>query len=212
MARSVHQAASSGRPAFTLVELLVVVAVIALLVALILPTLLNAQEWGRISACGSILHGIGTVLHQYVTDNNDYLMPYCYTDELSYEVLPHGVDGNGNPYDDRYGAGYDHHNLLAPYLGLGNCMPVENVSGTWWPQWDKWAMAKYSYYPQFQCPSGVMTGTPYGPADGFYMQQAGWSSQPQVSGPEWPVRMAYFPQFRDTAQATLFFECGAATG
>ncbi len=135
-------------------------------------------------------------------------MPYCYTDELSYEILPHGIDGNGNPYDYRYCAGYDHHNLLGEYLGLGNCMPVENLTNDN-QQMTRWTNAKYSVYPQFQCPSGVYPMTlpmPYGwTASGFYMQQAGWSSQPQVSGAEWPVRMAYFPQFREHGSGDALF-------
>jgi len=57
--------------AFTLVELLVVLAVIGILAALILPALGRAKESGKATACLSNLHQCGIALQLYVQDNNN---------------------------------------------------------------------------------------------------------------------------------------------
>lgn len=59
--------------AFTLVELLVVIAVIAVLAAILLPVLAKAKERGRGTACLSNLRQIGVALQMYVHENNDRL-------------------------------------------------------------------------------------------------------------------------------------------
>ncbi|MCX8108999.1 MAG: type II secretion system GspH family protein [Verrucomicrobiae bacterium] len=56
---------------FTLVELLVVIAVVAILLGLVLPTLGKAKEAGRATACLSNLRQIGVALQLYVQDNEN---------------------------------------------------------------------------------------------------------------------------------------------
>lgn len=57
------------RLAFTLVELLVVVGIIAVLVALLLPTLKGAREHAQRSACGSNLRQFGQAFHMYANEH-----------------------------------------------------------------------------------------------------------------------------------------------
>lgn len=64
-------------PAFTLVELLVVLAIIALLAALLLPALGRAKEEARATVCLGNLHQIGLALQVYVQENNNK-MPVMY--------------------------------------------------------------------------------------------------------------------------------------
>jgi len=54
-----------GRPAFTLVELLVVVGIIALLVTILMPSLSRAMELARRAVCASNLHNFGQAWHVY---------------------------------------------------------------------------------------------------------------------------------------------------
>lgn len=63
------------RAGFTLVELLVVVAVLGVLAAMLLPALASAKEAGRRAACVSNLRQIGIALHAYASDAGDRI-PY----------------------------------------------------------------------------------------------------------------------------------------
>lgn len=67
------QSASIRRPAFTLVELLVVVAIIALLIAMLLPALSAARGAVKLSACGSNLRQLGAAIHAYAVEERGFV-------------------------------------------------------------------------------------------------------------------------------------------
>jgi prepilin-type N-terminal cleavage/methylation domain-containing protein/prepilin-type processing-associated H-X9-DG protein len=71
-----RHAPASAR-AFTLVELLVTIAVISLLAALLMPALGRGKEAGRVAVCQGNLHQIGLALQLYVDDNKN-IMPTLY--------------------------------------------------------------------------------------------------------------------------------------
>jgi prepilin-type N-terminal cleavage/methylation domain-containing protein len=64
-----------SRSAFTLVELLVVIGIIAVLVAILLPALNRARQQANLIACQSQLRQVGQALGIYVTEHSGYL-PY----------------------------------------------------------------------------------------------------------------------------------------
>jgi prepilin-type N-terminal cleavage/methylation domain-containing protein len=65
----------TSRPAFTLVELLVVIGIIAVLVAILLPALNRAREQANLIDCQSRLRQMGQALGIYATEHNGFL-PY----------------------------------------------------------------------------------------------------------------------------------------
>ena len=58
--------------AFTMIEILVVLGIIALLAAILLPVLGRAREAGRSASCKSNLHQLGLAMTQYTADYERY--------------------------------------------------------------------------------------------------------------------------------------------
>ncbi|RJP22059.1 MAG: prepilin-type N-terminal cleavage/methylation domain-containing protein [Candidatus Omnitrophota bacterium] len=58
--------------AFTLIELLIVVAIIGILAAIAVPNFLNAQMRAKVSRCVSDMKALHTSMELYFLDNNSY--------------------------------------------------------------------------------------------------------------------------------------------
>jgi type II secretion system protein G len=63
---------ANNAKAFTLIELLIVVAIIAILAAIAVPNFLEAQTRSKVSRCAADMRSIRTALEAYRVDNNKY--------------------------------------------------------------------------------------------------------------------------------------------
>lgn len=63
---------SAGTRAISLVEMLVVIGIIAILIAILLPSISRAREQANRTRCQSNLHQIGQALAIYVSDHGEY--------------------------------------------------------------------------------------------------------------------------------------------
>jgi len=100
------------RKAFTLVELLVVIGIIAVLVAILLPALNKARQGANTVVCAGNMRQIGLAMFNYAAENNGTL-PWGLWWFRSGSALPaykHPADYTGNFY-----IGWDA--LLSKYLG-----------------------------------------------------------------------------------------------
>jgi prepilin-type N-terminal cleavage/methylation domain-containing protein/prepilin-type processing-associated H-X9-DG protein len=69
------------KPAFTLVELLVVISIIALLLAILMPSLNKARQAAFGIKCGANMRNVGAATLSYTTDYEYYPCSYFYPDQ-----------------------------------------------------------------------------------------------------------------------------------
>ena len=98
-----EQVGRPSRPGFSLVELLVTIAIVGALVALLLPAVQAAREAVRRASCKNHLRQLGLAMHSYESAHG--------TLPAGYEYQPHPA---GNQRGYAWGA------LLLPHLELGN--------------------------------------------------------------------------------------------
>jgi prepilin-type N-terminal cleavage/methylation domain-containing protein/prepilin-type processing-associated H-X9-DG protein len=104
---------SQRRQGLTLIEILVVVAIVSLLIAVLLPALRGARNQAVRVKCSSNLHQLATAFHMYANDHRGRCMPLAYTTpDVMRDLVPvywWGADGND---------GIDHtRGFTWPYLG-----------------------------------------------------------------------------------------------
>jgi prepilin-type N-terminal cleavage/methylation domain-containing protein len=97
-----------SRPAFTIVELMVVIAVIAILIALLMPNLRLSREQAKASNCLSNVRQIGIATRMY---GDDFIEQYPYGVPVPHTLVDHphyttwrggGVRGGGVPPQQQF--------------------------------------------------------------------------------------------------------------
>ncbi len=98
--------------AFTLIELLIVVAIIAILAAIAVPNFLEAQMRARVSRAQSDLRTLATAIESYVVDHN--LPPREYSTFTYGDPLINGQNASGIIFPGRVEPGNVQHGLSTP--------------------------------------------------------------------------------------------------
>lgn len=70
--KRVHPVGCRPKTAFTLIEVLIVLAIITLLAAILFPVFGRVRDSGRRTSCASNLHQLGLALSQYAQDNRSF--------------------------------------------------------------------------------------------------------------------------------------------
>lgn len=81
---------------FTLIEMLVVIAIIGILASMLMPSMQSALESSRGVLCSSQLHQTGMAMQSYAAQNKEFF-PYVYkingAQQVSWDDLLYGYDG-----------------------------------------------------------------------------------------------------------------------
>jgi prepilin-type N-terminal cleavage/methylation domain-containing protein len=150
--------ATCQRPSgFTLVELLVVIALIAILASLLLPALARAKEKAKVSKVHAELYGVGLALEMYADDHEGQLPPVrvnCNSDMSSHwcqfpiELAEEGYLARGDTpglaanMEDVFNPGHTY-----KYAAPGPCILNDTPSG----HYKLWVP---SDFPECATPSG----------------------------------------------------------
>jgi len=148
--------------AFTLVELLVVIGIIAVLIAILLPVLMKAREAARVTVCLSNLRQIGMAVNMYANEStNKGQWPY-HTPYLDLSTSMAWDNGIAYP-NDFYGLGLLYQYLNnSRYFFCPSCSDVSWVPGFMDEDWNApTSPALYGWYVVRSLQGTDSSGTPY---------------------------------------------------
>ena len=151
--------------AFTLVELLVVIAIIAVLIALLLPAVQAAREAARRTGCANNLKQIGLALQNYHGSKRNF--------PAGYLSQPGGAMGTPDPGTGDAGPGWTCFFQILPFLEESNAQRAFDVTVPAWAA--KNAAAAAMPLSIFRCPT-VSDASPT-----YTVKDAGGSAMAELS-------------------------------
>jgi prepilin-type N-terminal cleavage/methylation domain-containing protein len=179
--------------AFTLIELLIVIAVIAILAALLLPTLARAKENSRRCVCKSNMHQISLAMLIYANDNKQFFPPRW--------------DGTDNHASWLSALCYTYLNAAAQFQPKNLTCPDRNWDGQWVSVQDN-GTARIGFF----CLWGLPTADDPRPRGGNYgAEPAPWDSPQKATDPETPW-MFFIADAIEEGTATLGAETVVSSG
>jgi prepilin-type N-terminal cleavage/methylation domain-containing protein len=151
---------SVRRSAYTLIELLVAIAIIAILVGLVVPAVQKIREAANRLRCTNNLKQIGLAIHNYHDSNGHFPPSYLWTDH----GLPAGGGGIGKVFDRPPPSSFIQQNwpgwgwaaLLLPYLEQDNLYRTIDLTAP--TVGAQGATARTTALRVFTCPTDTYTG------------------------------------------------------
>ncbi len=145
------------RHAFTLVELLVTIAIVGILIALLLPAVQEAREAARRMQCANHLKQLALATHGYV-NTHGILPPSGIVEPKTLKITDNGVQRDYPVFDQRSGKMFSWAVLILPFLEETNLYSQFDLTRT---------ILEQPHEPQetavavYMCPSDAARGRYY---------------------------------------------------
>jgi prepilin-type N-terminal cleavage/methylation domain-containing protein len=201
------------KKAFTLIELLIVVAIIAILAAIAVPNFLEAQTRSKVSRSKADIRSMATAVESYFVDNNNYppsainplqqrtwrlTTPIAYMTTIPFDVFNPGEDDVSVPFGENDIITLGTLNNDATNPGPNIILP----SGTFTAYFANGALDIYALQVGRDPESMRWILFSYGPAQNP-LDHPDYLGHPSTFGPTYPITVGYLEIVYDPTNGTV---------